>query len=278
MNRSALITRLGTAAAVGALVVAVPTAAFADVSNAQATAASVSLLGAAAVTSGTVSATNNGSQATQTSATTPALSVLGGQGVLTAGVLAQNATAFADGSSAACSGIVGTGGTIAVGGAGACTVSAGVGGGVRIAVAGLTEIRADAIVASCTATSAGATTAAVRLIGAGVYVAGLKTSVIPDNPAANTGLSIGGLAGLLLNAQTAPAGAGSLRTVGLGISLLGTTTTVALASATCGLNVHTLPTPALPKEGWPLAAGLLALAGWAMFRRFRDLFPAGVLR
>jgi hypothetical protein len=85
-------------------------------------AAPVSQSGANAVTlsvagnengSGDVIARNDGSKETKTGDATPPLSVLGGQQVLNAGVLAQEATAGSDGTSAACAGFAGNGGSVA---------------------------------------------------------------------------------------------------------------------------------------------------------------------
>jgi hypothetical protein len=63
--------------------------------------------------SGNATATNDGSTETKTGQETPPLSVLGGQQLLNLGVLAQEATAATDGSSAACAGVAGDGGSVA---------------------------------------------------------------------------------------------------------------------------------------------------------------------
>ncbi|HET7194119.1 MAG TPA: hypothetical protein VFI99_03935, partial [Nocardioides sp.] len=67
--------------------------------------------------SGTVTATHDGKHESVQGETAPPVHLLGGQQLLSAGVLAQEATAAADGdgagSSAACAGIAGQGGSVA---------------------------------------------------------------------------------------------------------------------------------------------------------------------
>jgi hypothetical protein len=92
-------------------------------------AAPVSQAGANAVTlfvagngngSGDVTAKNDGSKETKTGDAAPPISVLGGQQLLNAGVLAQEATARSNGSSAACAGLAGNGGSVAQIGSSRC--------------------------------------------------------------------------------------------------------------------------------------------------------------
>ncbi len=72
---------------------------------------------------GTFSATSDGQTASTSGNGQPALSVLGSQTLITSGVLVQQAVARNDGTSAACSGLVGTGGGISIGSDGTCTVT-----------------------------------------------------------------------------------------------------------------------------------------------------------
>lgn len=72
--------------------------------------------------SGTATATNDGSTETKSGQETPPVSVLGGQNLLRLGALAQEATAATDGSSAACAGVAGNGGSVANIGASRCLV------------------------------------------------------------------------------------------------------------------------------------------------------------
>lgn len=85
------------------------------VSQADATAITIAIAGEGG-DSGTVTATNDGSGEVITGETNPPVAVLGGQDLLSLGVLAQDATAQIqgqDGYSAACSGVAGEGGSIA---------------------------------------------------------------------------------------------------------------------------------------------------------------------
>ena len=116
-------SHLRVAAAVGAatlsLVAVAPAMAAAPISQAGANAVNVSVAGNANG-SGNATATNDGSTETRSGQETPPLSVLGGQQLLRAGVLAQQATARADGTSAACAGLAGNGGSVINIGASSC--------------------------------------------------------------------------------------------------------------------------------------------------------------
>ncbi|WP_328294943.1 hypothetical protein OG218_19840 [Kineococcus sp. NBC_00420] len=261
--------RLLTAGVAGAAALGLVSAgsAAADTSVATANAVTVGVLGVSAVTSNTVSASNPGSGATQTTAQTPALSLLGGQGGITAGTLVQTAVARADGSSAACAGLVGAGGVITVGADGTCAVTGGGSSGVQITLVAGTVIKADAILASCTAASAGTTTNTVKLTNAKVFVAGIPTIVLNSSPAENSGVVVPGAAQLGLRATSTPAGPGSVQATALTINLLsGTVAAVNVGTVTCGANAKTVPTNALPGPAAPLSAAALAVLGWR-FRR-----------
>ncbi|WP_380158025.1 hypothetical protein [Kineococcus sp. R86509] len=266
--RRLLVTGVAGAAALG---LATATSAAADTSVATASAVTVGLLGGTAVTSGTGTASNSGSQATQNSGATPALSVLNGQSGISAGVLAQTAVARADGSSAACAGLVGAGGTITVGADGECTPSGGGPGGVQLTVGGLVVIKADAVLATCTATSAGVTTGSVKLLGVSATVLGLGggTTNVSATAAENSGidLSLAGLpvAQVLTRATTRPT-AGSITVNALKVVVLGKTVYASIGTVTCGANAKTVPTNALPGPAAPLSAAALAVLGWR-FRR-----------
>ncbi len=105
---------LRAAAAVGAatlsMVAVAPAMAAAPVSQAGANAVNLSVAGNANG-SGNATARNDGTTETKSGQDTPPLSVLGGQQLLRGGVLAQQATARADGTSAACAGLAGEGGS-----------------------------------------------------------------------------------------------------------------------------------------------------------------------
>jgi hypothetical protein len=96
-----------------------PALAAAPISQAGANAVNVSVAGNAQGT-GDATATNDGSTETKTGQETPPVSLLGGQRMLSAGVLAQQATAAADGTSAACAGLAGNGGSVVNIGSSSC--------------------------------------------------------------------------------------------------------------------------------------------------------------
>jgi hypothetical protein len=96
-----------------------PAMAAAPVSQSGANAVTVSIAGNAQGT-GDVTATNDGSSEKKTGDATPPLSVLGGQSLLNAGVLAQEATARKDSTSAACAGLAGNGGSVVAIGSSRC--------------------------------------------------------------------------------------------------------------------------------------------------------------
>ncbi len=91
LSGAAALTALSLAPAVGATVV----------SRSEASAVTVSVAGQGA-NSGTYSATNDGSRQSTDGTSRPPIGVLSGQKALNAGVLAQEAVARTDGTSAAC--------------------------------------------------------------------------------------------------------------------------------------------------------------------------------
>lgn len=105
-------------AAIGSLSVA-PALAAAPVAQSGANAAHVSVAGNGQGT-GTVTATHDGSRETRAGEATPPISLLKQQDLLNAGVLAQEATARGNSTSAACAGIAGEGGSVAQIGDSAC--------------------------------------------------------------------------------------------------------------------------------------------------------------
>lgn len=276
MSPVALRRRAGVVTAVvGALVVVGAGPALADTSQSSATAASLVLAGGSTASSGTVTAANDGQTATTSGNTQPALSVLGSQTLITSGTLVQKAVALADGTSAACSALVGAGGGITIGADGSCTVAKGT-GGVSIRLLGGTlpvDVLADAVSSRCTAASTGATTASSSLVNARVSTATVTVpTVVPlaASPSVGATVSVPGVATLVLNGQSSPQGAGSVRVGALTANLLTGGVRVDVATSSCGLNVVTLPVPAVPLSGWTALAGA-AVAGWGVLaaRRVR---------
>lgn len=251
-------------AATTALVVLWAGPASADTSTASATAASLVLAGGGTASSGSFSASHDGQTATTTGNAAPALSVLGSQPIITSGALVQKAVALADGTSAACAALVGSGGGVSIGSDGTCTVTPGTGGVSIRLVGGLTpvDIRADSISSRCTATSAGVTTAGAALANAKVTTLGSADIPIPSSPGQGTTVSVPLVATLLLGGQTQPQGAGSVRVSALYVSLLTGVVRIDIASAACGKNVATVPVPAVPLSGWTVvSAAVLAVWG-----------------
>jgi len=252
-------TRWTTTTALASALALVPTAAHADTSRASASPLSVTTAAGATVAASTTSATSDG---TAQDGTTPAVGALGGQSVVTAGVVASDVLARVDGTSAACAGLVGTGGSVRVGSSGACTTNPG-GGGVSVTLALGVTLTADAITASCTASSTGGSTTRTTIVNGKVN----GTSI----SATGTSGSLLGLVNLTTGApSTSSAGAGPVSATALRLSLLSGTAAVRIGSVTCGENAVVVPTPALPLEGWPVAlvgAAVAVVAGRALLRR-----------
>lgn len=289
------VRRVTAALGVTALFVAgAASPAAADTSQATAQAAEVDLIGLEVLDTGTASASNDGTQPTQdvgsgTTSTPGGIELLTDQDLLVAGVLPQRAVARNDGTSAACAGAVGPGGSIQIGDSLDCTADPGsTPGGVRLLggdiIGGVGElglISADAIYAECTADSDGTATGSATLVNAvlgGTLLGGILTGGTPiaANPGPNTVVNILGIE-ITLNKQTST-GPGQIEVtaleadldlLGLGLGL------VTIGKVTCGPNTVTAPIPVVPADGLPLAAGIVAmvLAGsaWVVYRRHRTV-------
>ncbi|MER7167425.1 choice-of-anchor P family protein [Micromonospora sp. NPDC000207] len=261
------LTRVATAL-VGGLAMAVLAAspAMADTSQSTASALQISLLGGGLASSGSASATNDGTTESISGNVNPPLTVLGTQTVITAGVLGQAVRAFNDGTSAACAGVLGAGGSITIGVGGSCTATPGAAVNLVLGTNGLATITlvADALYSSCTATSSPSATGSASLVNARIVstVLGIPTTLLslPANPAPNTGLSIPGLLDLTLNGQTS-SGTGQLTVTALNLTALGGSLAgITVGSAGCGPNAIAPPIPVIPLAGAPIALGLSALA------------------
>lgn len=262
MGRGVLLAA-SSAALVATLVVAQASPALADTSQATARAALLQLNGGSILDTGLVTATNDGTMASPgvvTGNTTPALSLLGTQTTLTAGVLVQQAVANPDGTSAACAGVVGNGGIVQIGVTGACTATSLPSGGVTLSLPGLVGITADAILAQCTASSSGAVTGSATLINAHVTLLGAPLLDLPLSPTIDQGIIIPGITSVVLNDQFTPAGPGSIGVTALDVNVLNLVH-LALGTVTCGPNAAAPPIPAIPLKGAPFAAATVAAAG-----------------
>lgn len=264
-------------AALGLLLgVSGPAAAGAWSTLSAATAASLTLVGSSA-TSGTATAAYDGTtDQASGNPVTPVLTVDPTQPNVKAGVLVQQAKAFAGGTAAACAGVVGAGGAVSIGPTGVCTVTPGT-GGVVVEVPGVLRVKATAITAQCTAGPNGARTAGATLVGASVYtlgVLGTETKLVDlgSTPAVNSGLDVLGLVRLGTNLQATPQ-TGQITSSALELTVLGPAASLKLGFVDCG---PTKPTPAVPVHGIPLATGMLGVVGWVVFRnRERLLGPLG---
>jgi hypothetical protein len=275
-------SRIATVAAGGvALALFMSSPAMADTSQSSATALQLTLVGGSLANSGTTTASNDGTTETDTGNTGPSLSILGTQPVISAGVLGQVSRAFADGSAAACAGVVGAGGAITVGATGNCLVTNGTTVTLTlgtIAIAGVTTaitLTADAIYANCGATSApsatgGATLANAKISGTAL---GVTTTLLnlTANPGANTTLGITGVLTATLNAQSTPT-TGQINVTALQISALGgALASVTIGAVTCGPDAAASPVPSIPLKGLPVALGLggVLIGGVLLLRRLR---------
>ncbi|MFK3980695.1 choice-of-anchor P family protein [Micromonospora sp. NPDC050397] len=237
-------------------------------------------MGGGIASSGTANATNDGTTESISGNQNPPLGVLGAQTVITAGVLNQYVRAFNDGTSAACAGVLGSGGSITIGPTGNCIVVNGSEVALVLGTNGLATItlRADAIYASCTASSSPSATGTASLTNARITstILGIETTLLnlPANPAPNTGLSIPGILSILLNSQ-ASSEPGQIEVTALEIEALGgLLATVEVGSVACGPNAVAPPIPTIPLAGAPVALGVIAVAatgGFLLHRRQQAL-------
>ena len=262
------------------MVLLIATPALADTSASTANALRISLVGGGVADSGQTTASNDGTTETLTGTEFPALAVLGSQTVISAGLLGQVSRAFNDGTSAACAGVLGTGGVVTVGTNGVCTTTNGsevvmtlglVAGGATVA------LKADAVYASCNASSVPTTAGSATLTNARITstLQGLETTLLtlPANPAANSGLSVPGIANVTLNGQ-ASGGPGEIGVTALNVSSLsGTLASIVVGNVTCGPNAAAAPVPSIPMAGAPIALGLMAIlvTGGFMWRRRHNM-------
>lgn len=236
-------------------------------SQASAQALNVTLVGNPAIATTPYTVKNDNGTVTTTGTENPALSVLGSQTSVVAGVLGQQAVANSDGTSAACAGLLSPGGTIQIGTGGTCAVSPGASAapGVSIPAIGLT---ASAIYETCTANAAGQVTSEVHLVDASIG----NTSLASLNGAApNSTLNVG-LATVTANYQPAPQTAGSVNATALHITVANTVVVVNIGTVTCGPNAAIPGVAVVPLQGLPFAAGGAGLAAlivvpWYLRRR-----------
>ncbi|MDG4767031.1 choice-of-anchor P family protein [Solwaraspora sp. WMMD406] len=270
----------GSAVAFGlTAVLLIATPAQADTSQVSASALQIGLVGGGVASSGTFTASNTDGGSEVTSGNNaPALTVLGSQNVITAGVLGQYGTAEYLGVSHGCAGVLGAGGTFQFGPGGDCTVTPGAEVTFTLGTSGLASInlRADAIYATCTATSTPTATGDATLTNARITstTLGVETTLLDLSldTSPNTGLTVPGLLSIVVNSQTS-SGPGQIDVAALRIEALsGTLASLVIGNVICGPNAIAPPIPVIPVAGAPLAAGVLAAAGlgWYLVRRRRN--------
>jgi hypothetical protein len=206
----------------------------------------VALVGGGLASSGSTTASNDGTTETLTGTQFPPVSVLGAQTVMTGGTLAQVSRAFDDGSAGACAGVGGAGATFTVDTSGACTVTPSAPVSLNLGVIGLAtlSLRADAISGACTATSTTASGSAT-LTNASIVstVLGIDTTLLtlPTTPTANTGLAIPGVLDVTLNEQSS-SGPNQISVTALTLTpLAGSLAGVTNGTVTCGGGNPTPP-------------------------------------
>lgn len=287
---SRLATGLGIA---GATVLLLAGPAAADTSQARATAARITLLNSSILDTGVRTASNDGTTETNAGPGGAGSVLLGGQTLLTAGALVQDADAATNGTSAACAGAVGSGGSIQVGAGLPCTANLGTPDGVTLNLGGallpniipglplvnnLVTLGADAIYAECTATTAGETGTST-LVGANLFltVLGLVPTGTPlaANPGPNTTVNLLNLLTVTTNEQIINPD-GSLTVNALHVVLLPALTgssaaDIVIGSVTCGPNAVTAPVSLVSGPALPVALTATAAAGAVvLFRRRRQ--------
>lgn len=259
--------------AAGLLLVVGASPAGADTSQASAT----GLLIAGGSLGGTAAASNDGTQGTVTAGSgSPAL--LPSNPVVTAGAIGQLARANADGTSAACAGLVAPAAVVTIAPGGSCnpgTATTGISLNLGTDNLQILRLTAGAITAECSASSTGAPTGRARLANATATLGGIiPVATLNADPAVNQGLDLG-IVSVLLNRQvTNPDG--SLTVTALSVTVAGQGL-VEVGKVTCGPNEVTGAIPLVPAAGLPLAAGVVLLAGGAILvLNRRRTQPAGL--
>ncbi|MHB1534548.1 MAG: hypothetical protein ACYC1D_08055 [Acidimicrobiales bacterium] len=242
-------------------------AAGAYTSQASAQALNVSLSGTSTIATTPYTVTNDNGTVTTTGAETPAVSVLGTQTSVVAGVLGQQAVANSDGTSAACAGLLSAGGTIQVGTSGTCAVTAGTSASPGVSIPAI-RLTASAIYETCTANAAGQVTSGVQLVDAAIGTTSLASL---NGAAPNSTLNVG-LATVTANYQPSPQTAGAVTATALHITVLGTVVVVNIGTVSCGPNAAISGVAVVPLKGLPFAAGGAGLAAlivvpWYLRRR-----------
>ncbi len=207
----------------------------------------------------TVSASNDGTQPEQVSGgdTEPTLP---DNDVLGAGALGQIAVARADGTSAACAGLIAPSSEITISANGVCDPGT-TDDGVTLDLAPGLVLNAGAITAECTASSTGEPAGRARIADGAVTLAGLPLLTLAADPAPNNVVGLANILDITLNGQVVNDD-GSITVTALAVNLLGGGL-LEVGVVTCGPNQVAGAIPVVPAAGLPIAGGILLAAGGA---------------
>lgn len=283
MNKKTTARRIGSIVAAAALLGLSAGPAFAaTVSQASGNAITGTLLGTSLIDTGTETATNDGSAALVTEKGDSPLHLLEGQKTTGVGVVSTMALADKDGNSAACSGVVGDGGSITVGDTGDCTIN---GGGSEVAInlgspdplLGLNllpiSLTADAIYSSCTAGPNGYT-AVPHFANAALHIGAFDLPINADGTIVGLTGMLKPLAALIeidVNQKSVTATESSATALHVSLlKALGTPLTeITIGEVHCGPNAAAPDVPVIPAAGIPAALAVFALGGLAVFVVYR---------
>jgi hypothetical protein len=275
------------AAAVAITVFSSATASAATLSQADASALQISALSVPLIP--TSHAVNDGTTSTDTASLAGALPLLPGQNLANTGLYAQTAIANDDGTSAACAGIVGSGGSVQLGEGGSCDASTTSGPavinlpGFTVAGTGFTfRLTASSLYAVCTAGpsdsttgfSASSTLANVTLYArASVFGIPGPEIAIPIN--ANGSFSIpapfNSVISLDVNKVDATGPQTSATALHIGLGPNSSIMSLDIGKVTCGDNALTNNVPMMPLSAAGGLAGTAALVGGSVYGRRRLL-------
>jgi len=136
-----------------------------------------------------------------------------------------------------------------------------------VTLSGLASLATGIITSSCSLnTDTGTVTGTATIANGAVTVGGIQTLTLAANPAANTGVTVPGVAQITLNRQvTAPDG--TLEVDAIYVSLLGSAQTLTIGASICN-TASVAPVSILPGMAMPIGLGtlgLLALGGTAYY-------------
>lgn len=255
---------------------ATPASAASTVSQSTAAALEVSTLSVPLIP--VSAATNTGAPSTVTSSVSSAIPLLPGESLANTGVYAQTAIANADATSAACAGVVGSGGGLTLGQGGTCTPSTTAGPllinlpSVSVAGTGFTlQLSASSIYAVCSAGGASGPTAQSTLANV-VLTATPTVFGIPGPPISipinlNQAVSIPApldqVLSLSVNQVSTTATTSSATALHIGLGPNSSVLSLDIGKVACGPNAPVAATPLVPIRGIPVVVVVAAVFGAA---------------